>query len=103
MESGAPPSHTGEIEMRNRFNNAVDVQEGGACNPSGILHSMLEACEEIRNSDEYWGTDDIRQDPAIRLMAHQLGYLLALNEIDHGSTDVYSDLMHICRSKQIAR
>ena len=87
--------------MRNRFNNAVAIQEG-ACNPSGILHSMLEACQEIRDSEDYWGTDDIRQDPAMRMMGHQLAFLLNLGEIDHGDLDVYSDLIHICRCKQIA-
>lgn len=83
--------------MRNRFDNAVAIQEG-ACNPSGILHSMLEACEEIRANPEHTGTDQLRADPALRLMAHQLNYLLNVGEIDR-DLDVYGKLVHECRTR----
>lgn len=83
--------------MRNRFDNAVAIQEG-ACNPSGILHSMLEACAEIRNDPEHTGTDQLRADPALRLMAHQLSYLLRVAAIDN-DLDVYGKLVHECRTR----
>lgn len=83
--------------MRNRFDNAVAIQEG-ACNPSGILHSMLEACAEIRDDPEHTGTDQLRADPALRLMAHQLSYLLRVAAIDNDLT-LYGDLVHECRTR----
>jgi len=83
--------------MRNRFDNAVGIQEG-ACNPSGILHSMLEACEEIRAEPSHAGTDQLRADPALRLMAHQLNYLLNVGEIER-DLDVYGKLVHFCRTR----
>lgn len=87
--------------MRNRYDNAVGIQEG-ACNPSGILHSMLEACEEIRAEPSHTGTDQLRADPALRLMAHQLSYLLNVGEIDR-EVDVYGKLVHECRTRCTAR
>ena len=41
----------------------------GACNPSGIAHSIIEACREIRQHEPKGSTAD---DPAIRLMVYQL-------------------------------
>lgn len=83
--------------MRNRFDNAVGIQEG-ACNPSGILYSMLQACEEIRANPEHTGTDQLRADPALRLMAHQLSYLLRVAEIDN-DLNAYGKLVHECRTR----
>lgn len=54
----------------NRFVDALSVSEG-ACNPiaiTGVIHKyMLEMMDK--------GMTTIRQDPAIRLMVHQLAYL----------------------------
>lgn len=83
--------------MRNRFDNAVGIQEG-ACNPSGILYSMLQACEEIRAEPSHTGTDQLRADPALRLMAHQLSYLLRVSEIER-EPNVYGELLHECRTR----
>jgi hypothetical protein len=43
----------------------------GACNPSGIAHSIVEACREIREHEQS-GTNALCRDPAIRLMVYQL-------------------------------
>lgn len=83
--------------MRNRFDNAVGIQEG-ACNPSGIMYSMLQACEEIRAEPDHTGTDQLRADPALRLMAHQLCYLLRVGAIDN-EPNVYGELLHECRTR----
>ena len=82
--------------MRNRYYNALAIQEG-ACNPSGILNSMLDACREIRDNPDHSGTDELRADPALRLMAHQLSYLLRVAEIDN-DLDVYRDLTEQCKA-----
>ncbi len=83
--------------MRNRYYNALAIQEG-ACNPSGILNSMLDACREIRDNPDHSGTDELRADPALRLMAHQLSYLLRVAEIDN-DLDMYRDLTEQCKAR----
>jgi hypothetical protein len=80
-----------------RYNNALAIQEG-ACNPSGILNSMLSACREIRDNPDHTGTDELRADPALRLMAHQLSYLLRVAEIDN-DLQVYGDLVAQCKAR----
>ncbi len=54
-----------------RFRDALAIVNPGACNPSGIALSIVEACREIREH-ETSATAALCQDPAIRLMAHQL-------------------------------
>lgn len=54
----------------------------GACNPSGIALAIVEACREIRALPDYYGTDHITSDPAIRLMVHQLAYITKMSEFD---------------------
>ena len=80
--------------MRNRFWDAYMIHQG-ACNPSGIAHSLIKACEEIRN--EGGGTQTTRDDPAVRLMVHQLAYLC-----DVGNTVDFPDwnsCIEICQQK----
>lgn len=81
--------------MTKRFRDAVYIQEG-ACNPSGICHSILEACKEIR--DGGGGTRDICTDPAVRLMVHQLQYLTNNSEIER-ELGTYSYLLEDCRKR----
>lgn len=76
-----------------RFSAALSIQEG-ACNPSGIARSLVAAIDAAR--DENPDTDAVRADPAVRLIAHQLAYLLGVSEIDNGF-DVYANLMDACR------
>src|SRR5215467_14068221 len=52
-----------------RFRDALVIVNPGACNPSGIAHSIIEACREIREYEPKGSTAD---DPAIRLMVYQL-------------------------------
>jgi hypothetical protein len=66
--------------MRNRFWDAYMIQQG-ACNPSGIARSLVEACDSAMA--EHKSTDEVRSDPAVRMIAHQLAYLLNLNEYEH--------------------
>lgn len=83
---------------RNRYDNALAIQEG-ACNPSGILHSMIAACEEIRAEPDHTGTDQLCADPALRLMAHQLSFLLRVASVD-ADLDVYGRLKDECEAKR---
>jgi hypothetical protein len=52
-----------------RFRDALVIVNPGACNPSGIADSIIEACREIREYEPQASTAD---DPAIRLMVYQL-------------------------------
>jgi hypothetical protein len=54
-----------------RFRDALAIVDPGACNPSGIALSIAEACREIREHETV-GTNEMCQDPAIRLMVYQL-------------------------------
>jgi hypothetical protein len=67
------------IEHGSRFRNALAIVNPGACNPSGIAHSIVEACREMREHENA-GANAIRQDPAVRLMTYQLAYLLGISE-----------------------
>lgn len=78
--------------MKRRYDNAIAIQQG-ACNPSGICHSIIAACQEVR--DEGGGTDQIRADPAVRLMVHQLAFLCAIAEID-SDISLYARLTDEC-------
>ncbi len=80
--------------MAKRHRDAIGIQQG-ACNPSGILHSMLEACQEIRAEGGH--TQTICEDVALRLMAHQLDYLLNTSEVDIGVN--YDKFMEECQNK----
>jgi hypothetical protein len=60
---------------------------------------MLEACEAIRAEPSHTGTDQLRADPALRLMAHQLSYLLRVAEID-SDLAVYGDLVAHCEARK---
>ena len=63
---------------------------GGACNPSGIALTLVHACRQVRNEG-----GDVRTDPAVRLIATQLAFLL------NASSDVddYGALMAACRAR----
>jgi len=80
----------------NRFRDALAIQEG-ACNPSGIAHSIIEACAEIRSAGANWSTRDMYRDPAIRLMVHQLAALCNVRELDD-SLDAYGQASNACRA-----
>ena len=52
-----------------RFRDSLVIVNPGACNPSGIAHSVVDACREIREHEPATST---AQDPAVRLMVYQL-------------------------------
>ena len=62
-----------------RFRDALAIVDPGACNPSGIALSIVEACREIREH-ETTGTQETCHDPAIRLMVYQLASICGVAE-----------------------
>jgi hypothetical protein len=65
--------------MAKRHKDALAIQDG-SCNPVAIVNSMQAAIVEIRAEQAGW--DAIRQDPAFRLMVHQLDFLCNIAELD---------------------
>ncbi len=76
--------------MRNMYDDALAIQEG-ACNPRAIANSFTRHCGEL-------DTDGIRTNPALRLMVHQLAYLMDIYSIDNDLT-TYGELTDICKGK----
>ena len=60
-----------------RFRDVLAIVNPGACNPSGIAQSIVEACREIR---EYEHNGSTVNDPAIRLMVYQLASVCRVAE-----------------------
>lgn len=84
--------------MKNRFWDAYMIQQG-ACNPSGIARSLVEACDAARADTQ--STKGICSDPAVRMIAHQLAFLLNLCEYN-SDLNAYGRDLRICeeRSKE---
>ena len=80
--------------MAKRHRDALSIQMG-ACNPSGIAISIVDACREIRAEPGHTGTAQITNDPAIRLMVHQLAYICKAND-DQMAGSVYAGLVTQC-------
>ena len=74
----------------NRFREALQIVDPGACNPSGIAHAIVAACAEARNEGGSTATD-----PAVRLMVTQLALVC---RADSG-TDDYGQLLTECRRR----
>lgn len=79
--------------MKRHF-DALAIQNG-ACNPSGIAISIVDACREIRNQPNHRGTDEITSDAAVRLMVHQLAFICRADDAYVG--DCYCDLIKECQ------
>ena len=59
------------VAARDRHRSALAMTRGGACNPSGILRSVVEACEEVEREGADPGRDD-----AVRLMMTQVTWIV---------------------------
>ena len=73
-----------------RHADALAIVGGGACNPSGIALTLVHACRQVREDG-----GDVRTDPAVRLIATQLAFLLDANS----DVDDYGALMAACRAR----
>lgn len=67
--------------MAKRNSDALAIGVVGACNPSGIAHSIIDACKEMRAEPGFTGTNALCADPAIRMMVYQLAYLCKVSEL----------------------
>ena len=82
--------------MSKRHTDALAIS-AGACNPSGIAYSIIDACQEIRSGSDYKasGTIAITSDAAVRLMVYQLAFLCGADgRMD--AVGVYDDLIKAC-------
>lgn len=78
--------------MAKRHKDAVMIQ-GGACNPIPISKALYDACMEVHHEG-----GNAREDAAVRLIAHQLSYILGVPAIDY-ETSVYTRLIDECEEK----
>lgn len=79
--------------MGKRHQDALHII-GGACNPSGIAHAIIEACQEVRANGSA-GTATVCTDTAIRLMVHQLAYITGIVVFEQDSL-AYGRAMDEC-------
>lgn len=79
----------------NRFSNAMAIQQG-ACNLSGITHALMDAIKDCRAENL-----DVRNDVAIRLIIHQMAYLVNIDEFDH-SLFAYDKALTECQERSNA-
>lgn len=83
-----PPEVVKPAVGNSRNQIALQIQ-GGACNPYAITHALLDAIRQSRVDG------DPAQDPACRLIVHQLAHLFQVGEIND-SLDLYGKLMEQC-------
>ena len=79
-----------------RHADALVIAEAGACNPSGIALTLHHACRQViaeggRQHD----------DPAVRLIALQLGFLLDIARVLDPAD--YARLIDTCRTRAAER
>ena len=74
-----------------RHRDALAIVETGACNPSGITLTLSHAFRQIIAEGGHQGTD-----PAVRLIVHQLAFLVNADHIDPAE---YGRLLAACRAK----
>ncbi|HEV2225028.1 MAG TPA: hypothetical protein VGR84_18700 [Candidatus Acidoferrales bacterium] len=83
--------------MAQRHKDALMISDG-ACNPSGIAHSLVAACKECIDS----GTSQ-DSDPAVRLIVYQLAFLTIGEPISAKPADGtdFFDWRDACRKAEI--
>ena len=74
-----------------RHRDALAIVEGGACNPSGITHTLSYALRQIIAEGGSQCAD-----PTVRLIVHQLAFLV---NADHIDPTEYGRLLDTCRAK----
>jgi hypothetical protein len=68
-----------------RHKDALAAQ-GGACNSLALANALVSAIREARAESS--GFSEADRDPAVRLIAHQLAYLLKLDAIDNFDSEL---------------
>lgn len=81
-----------ELHTTRRARAARNAQ-AGACNPIPLCRALHEGVAELREANEATDTADILNDPALRLLVHQLAHLFRANDDQLGEGNTYSELM----------
>jgi hypothetical protein len=89
-DNAPPPEAPPPRPPAKRFADALLIVDPGACNPSGIAHAIIAACQEARDEGE-----DVRTDPAIRLMVTQLAWICTADS----DIEDYGELLRFCRER----
>lgn len=79
--------------MAKRHKDAIFIQ-GGACNPTPIAKTLWDACLEASREGKV-----PREDAAVRLIAHQLAFILETRDIDFAPL-TYARLVKECEERQ---
>jgi len=79
--------------MHNKESDAISAQDG-ACNPVALANCFLNHAKPILHET---GTDAVCNDPALRLIVHQLAFLMHLGEFDLDLSK-YGEAMDYCRN-----
>jgi hypothetical protein len=64
-----------EPTMSKRNQNAIAAQQG-ACNPIPLIRALQDGVEEMKAEDPNGYFEKVRTDPALRLILHQLAYIM---------------------------
>lgn len=75
-----------------RHDDALYIQHG-ASNPAGVARSLVKAIDACHA--EGMDTASVRNDPAVRLITHQLAYLMGVSHLDRKIAD-YRQAMEAC-------
>ncbi len=79
--------------MRNLYDNALYISDG-ACNPSGICHTLLATIAELREAGE--STED---NPALALMVHQLAHITGALALESSLNGAWTKARETCKEK----
>lgn len=78
-----------------RFDDALVIQSG-ASNPAGVARALVKAIDECHA--ENMDTASVRNDPAVRLITHQLAYLMGISQLD-SELLAYGKAMESCYAR----
>lgn len=78
--------------MARRHSDALAIQ-CGASNPSGVARALVRAIDEARAEGV-----DVRTCEAVRLIGHQLAFLLDVRGLDHSMSE-YDRATQVCRDR----
>lgn len=86
--------------MSNRDHAALQMVVAGPVNPSGVAHSIIEACQEARLEPSWTGTSTWVDDPAIRLMVWHLATICGWDLYNGENVNRYSELVRDCKRRE---
>jgi hypothetical protein len=86
--------------MKNRFDDALFAQTG-ACNGRAVSHALVAAYAAAHTESRDTATSN--NDPAVRLLLHQLCHLAGIPTMDSGNPDGfdYARDTALCEARQI--